>query len=283
MIQIGLTGWGDHPDLYQGNAKQKLQDYSAHFPIVELDAMFYAVQPKRNNDKWIEETPKDFQFIVKTYQQLTGHLRGDSPFDSLKDAFEAYRLALSSYQEAGKLGAVLAQYPPWFDCTKENVDVLRQLRDELAGFDVAIEFRHQSWYEERFRDKTFEFLREHDFIHSICDEPQSGEGSIPLVPEVTAEKALFRFHGRNVAAWQAPVTRKNWREIRYLYDYNKAELEELAKVVQQVDAQAEQTMVLFNNNSGGHAAKNAKQLQQRLAVSFEGLAPKQLDLFGGDM
>lgn len=282
MIQIGLTGWGDHPDLYQSNSKQKLQDYSAHFPVVELDAMFYAVQPKRNNDKWITETPSDFQFIIKTYQQLTGHLRGDSPFDSLKDAFEAYRLAIRPYKEAGKLGAVLAQYPPWFDCSKENVDTLRQMRDQLEEFDVAIEFRHQSWYEDRYREKTFEFLREHHFIHSICDEPQSGEGSIPLVNEVTAPKALFRFHGRNVAAWQTPVNRKNWREIRYLYDYNTQELNELGNAVKEADKKAEQTFVLFNNNSGGHAAKNAKKLQQLLDVEFDGLAPKQLDLFGGN-
>lgn len=282
MIQIGLTGWGDHPDLYQGNSKQKLQDYSAHFPVVELDAMFYAVQSKRNNEKWITETPSTFQFVIKTYQQLTGHLRGDSPFDSLDAAFEAYRLALRPYQEAGKLGAVLAQYPPWFDCTKENVDTLRRLREELEEFDVAIEFRHHSWYDERFRDKTFKFLLENQLIHSICDEPQSGEGSIPFVNEVTADKALFRFHGRNVAAWQAPVTRKNWREIRYLYDYNSKELSELGKAISEVDNQAKQTFVLFNNNSGGHAAKNAKKLQQLLNVEFDGLAPQQLDLFGGN-
>lgn len=282
MIHIGLTGWGDHPDLYQGNSKQKLQDYSAHFPTVELDAMFYAVQSKRNNEKWLSETPDNFRFIIKTYQQLTGHLRGESPFDSLEDAFEAYRLAIRPYKEAGKLGAVLAQFPPWLECTKESVDSLRRVREELAEFDLAIEFRHQSWYEERYRDKTFEFLREHNLIHSICDEPQSGEGSIPLVPEVTADKAIFRFHGRNVAAWQAPVNRKNWREVRYLYDYSGKEIQELSNYVKQVSGQAKETYVLFNNNSGGHAASNAKSMQQQLNISYDGLSPKQLDLFGGE-
>ncbi|MBE1556445.1 uncharacterized protein YecE (DUF72 family) [Filibacter limicola] len=45
MIQIGLTGWGDHPDVYHpsSSAKEKLIDYSAHFPIVELDSTFYAL------------------------------------------------------------------------------------------------------------------------------------------------------------------------------------------------------------------------------------------------
>ena len=62
MIQIGLTGWGDHPDIYHpySTAKEKLMDYSSHFPIVELDSTFYAIQPERNIRKWIDETPDNF-------------------------------------------------------------------------------------------------------------------------------------------------------------------------------------------------------------------------------
>lgn len=78
MIQIGLTGWGDHPDVYNplSSSKDKLLDYSAHFPIVELDSTFYAIQPERNIRKWIAETPDTFRFIVKAYQGITGHHRG---------------------------------------------------------------------------------------------------------------------------------------------------------------------------------------------------------------
>ncbi len=87
MIHIGLTGWGDHPDVYRPETKshEKLMDYSAHFPVVELDAAFYAVQPERNMRKWINETPQDFKFIVKAYQGITGHLRGESPFQSTEE------------------------------------------------------------------------------------------------------------------------------------------------------------------------------------------------------
>lgn len=42
MIHIGLTGWGDHPSLYRSLSKDKLFDYSGHFPIVELDTSFYS-------------------------------------------------------------------------------------------------------------------------------------------------------------------------------------------------------------------------------------------------
>ena len=42
MIQIGLTGWSDHPSITT-NPQNKLGDYAAHFPIVELDSSFYAI------------------------------------------------------------------------------------------------------------------------------------------------------------------------------------------------------------------------------------------------
>ena len=67
MINIGLTGWGDHETLYEdiGRQADKLQTYAGHFPIVELDASYYAIQPERNILKWIKETPETFKFVVK--------------------------------------------------------------------------------------------------------------------------------------------------------------------------------------------------------------------------
>ena len=124
MIQIGLTGWGDHPDVYglSSAAKDKLKDYSAHFPIVELDASFYAIQPERNVLKWINETPENFQFIVKAYQGITGHHRGELPFASKEEMFELFKQSVIPLKEAGKLSMILIQFPPWFDCQKKNVD-----------------------------------------------------------------------------------------------------------------------------------------------------------------
>lgn len=65
MIYIGLTGWGDHDDLYQFgvSSRDKLSVYSSHFPIVEVDSSFYAIQPATNYRKWVFETPDSFFFI----------------------------------------------------------------------------------------------------------------------------------------------------------------------------------------------------------------------------
>lgn len=282
MIQIGLTGWGDHPDLYVSSAKERLQDYSAHFPVVELDAAFYAIQPVKNSIKWIKETPDNFQFVVKAYQGITGHLRGDFPFDSLDEMFELYRQSIMPFKESGKLSMILAQFPPWFQCNKESVQYIRKVREELKDFDVVVEFRHQSWYAPEYKDSTLQFLKENHLHHSVCDEPQAGDGSIPLVPIATTNKVLVRLHGRNTYGWINPGNNVKWREVRYLYDYNKEELSSIKNVCEQLEKQANEVVVLFNNNSGGHAASNAKTFQNMLGLNFEGLAPKQLDLFEGD-
>lgn len=281
MIRIGLTGWGDHPNLYVSTAKEKLQDYSAHFPVVELDTSFYAIPPVKNTLKWIKETPDNFQFVVKAYQEITGHLRGESHYESIDDMFERYRESIQPFKEAGKLSMVLVQFPPWFTCVKENVEYILRVKEELRDFELAIEFRHQSWYSSKLQEGTVHFLKSHHLHHTVCDEPQVGEGSVPLIPIVTSDKVLVRLHGRNTYGWINPGNNEKWREVRYLYDYNKEELAYIQKIVEQLQKQAKEVVVLFNNNSGGHAAKNAKAFQHMLGLEFEGLAPKQLDLFEG--
>lgn len=283
VIQIGLTGWGDHPDVYHpsSSVKEKLQDYSAHFPIVELDASFYAIQPERNIRKWIAETPDTFQFVVKAYQGMTGHHRGELPYATPEEMFIHFKRSIEPLREANKLAMILVQFPPWFDCRRENVEQLRFIRRHLEGYDVAIEFRHQSWYAEAMREKTLTFLREHHFIHSVCDEPQDGEGSVPLVAVSTRkDKVLFRIHGRNVNGWRNRTgNNEAWREVRYLYDYSRAELIEIEQAIRQLVSETEHVYVIFNNNSGGHAAENAKRLQKMMGIDFQALAPKQLDIF----
>jgi uncharacterized protein YecE (DUF72 family) len=143
----------------------------------------------------------------------------------------------------------------------------------------ALEFRHQSWFAGETEQKTLQFMKEENWIHSICDEPQAGQGSIPTVLKSTSpEKVLVRFHGRNVHGWNK-TSGDNWREVRYLYRYNENELAEWAGYLKQLESQTEDVYAVFNNNSGGDAADNAKQMLQLLNINYSGLAPRQLDLF----
>ncbi|MHC0038981.1 DUF72 domain-containing protein [Pseudoneobacillus sp. C159] len=281
MIYIGTTGWGDQDLLYPAGTalRDKLQVYASHFPTVEVDASFYAIQPLRNAEKWMRDTPESFRFVVKAYQGMTGHLRGEIPFETKQVMFDAFKESLESYLNTSKLAMVLFQFPPWFDCNRENVNYLRFCKNEMGDIPCALEFRHQSWFFPQYREKTLQFMREEDWIHSICDEPQVGLGSIPTVLEaINQEKLLIRFHGRNVHGWQQQQG-VNWREVRYLYQYNQQELQEWVNHIHQLKRKCKNIYILFNNNSGGDAAENAKDLMQLLNIEYSNLAPRQLDLF----
>jgi uncharacterized protein YecE (DUF72 family) len=219
---------------------------------------------------------------MKAYQGMTGHLRENLPFETRNDMFEAFRESAGVFQKHGKLAMVLIQFPPWFDCTTKNVNYLIYMKKQLAMFPLAIEFRNQTWYAETMKEKTLSFLKKYELIHVVVDEPQAGVGSAPLVPVATHDQVLVRIHGRNIFGWRNIGHGENWRKVRFLYDYNAEELEGLKQHIQHLQSQAKDVYVLFNNNSGGHAAKNAKQLQQMLSLRFENLSPKQLNMFEGE-
>ncbi|PTF20318.1 DUF72 domain-containing protein [Staphylococcus devriesei] len=282
MINIGLTGWGDHYSLYEDMERQsdKLKTYASHFPIVELDASYYAIQPERNIQKWIKETPDRFEFIVKIHQALTLHADYKEFADSRAELFEQFKLMLQPLIKHQKLAMVLVQFPPWFDCTAQNIKYILYVRQQLVDVPICVEFRHQSWFNEQFKEQTLAFLTEHQIIHSVVDEPQVKDGSVPLINRITAEKAFVRYHGRNKQGWtKKDMTDQEWRDVRYLYNYNKQELTDLANKVKILEHKAKQVYVVFNNNSGGHAAQNAKTYQDLLDIEYTGLAPQQLKLF----
>ncbi|AGC91142.1 DUF72 domain-containing protein [Staphylococcus warneri] len=282
MINIGLTGWGDHDTLYEDLARKsdKLKTYSSHFPIVELDASYYAIQPERNIKKWINETPERFQFVVKIHQALTLHADFRDFSETRQELFDAFKEMLAPLQESQKLAMVLVQFPPWFDCSSQNIKYILYVKQQLQDYPMCVEFRHQSWFNDQFKEETLSFLTEHQIIHAVVDEPQVKDASIPLVNRITSDIAFVRYHGRNVHGWtKKDMTDQEWRDVRYLYNYNKTELLDLAQKVKILEQKAKKVYVVFNNNSGGHAAQNAKTYQNILGIDYEGLAPQQLKLF----
>lgn len=283
MIYIGVTGWRDHHSLYPAHlkAKDKLSEYSGHFPVVEIDSSFYAVQSIQNATKWVNDTSEIFRFVVKAYRGMTGHQQGVEPFETRDKMFQAFKESLKPYQAAGKLAAVLFQFPPWFDCQKKNVNYLRYCKQMMGNIPVTLELRNQSWFSDKYRSNTLSFMKEQDWIHTVVDEPQAGDGSIPTVPVVTnSDMTIIRMHGRNFHGWNKPNSADtNWREVRYLYKYNKEELMEWKQIITDLAKGSQDVIVLFNNNSGGDAVGNAKELQGLLGITYKGLSPRQLNLF----
>ncbi|SHN18979.1 DUF72 domain-containing protein [Gracilibacillus kekensis] len=278
-ILVGLTGWGDHASLYQ-NAKDrqnKLYTYSSQFPVVEIDSSFYAIQSKENYQKWVNETPENFSFVIKAFQTLTGHDRKSLTNREAKQIVDDFIESITPVIRANKLNTVLFQFPPWFSVKQRNLQKIKKIKHWMGDIPVAIEFRNRTWFE-GYQNETLSLLKELGVTHVICDEPQAGEGSVPIVEDSTNDHVLIRFHGRNVHGWNNHG-QENWREVRFLYCYNQNELQEWAHRIQTLTKKAKSVTVLFNNNSGGDAADNAKQLLELLDIDYKGLNPKQIDLF----
>src|SRR5699024_8820455 len=143
------------------------------------------------------------------------------------------------------------------------------------------EFRHQSWFSERYRASTLSFMKEEGWIHAIADEPQAGDGSIPIVPKATnPDMTLIRMHGRNIHGWNKPRDADtNWREVRYLYKYNQEELLEWKNRIEDLQKDTRDIIILFNDKTGGEAAGNAKDLQKVLGIEYGVVSPMHMNLF----
>lgn len=278
MITLGLTGWSDHP-LIQRSSNRKLIEYAGHFPVVELDTSFYAIPKQETIQSWIDKTPDTFRFFPKAYGVMTLHKPYDEEFATMDEAFETYLDAFLPMLEQNKIKAFLFQFPPYFDCIKKHVNYLRYVKKMMKELPIAVEFRHPSWFSETNKERTLAFLREQSWTNVVVDQPQTPNNSVPKIPEVTSSSlSVLRLHGRNYAGWLGEnVT--DWRAERTLYEYSMEELKEFADLVRDLQKDTNEVCVIFNNNSGGHAAKNAKELQDLLELEFSGLAPKQLDLF----
>ena len=280
MITIGLTTWTEHPSLLGGTDKLTLTEYSGVLPVVEVDTPFYGIPKPSTVAKWQKAVPAKFQFILKANQTMTLHdtYEDGISMDALKAAYREYRAMLRPLIQHDQLKAVLFQFPPFFERSTRNFHYLQRMIQWLPGIPIAVEFRNESWYEPGVKDAVFDFLKDLGLVHVVVDEPHAMNDGVTLEPVVTnPQLALMRLHGRNQAGWSAKG--KDWRGKRTLYRYNAAELAEFKTTVDDLQAQAQEVCVIFNNNSGGDAADNALALKALLGVSFGDLGPQQLDLF----
>lgn len=279
QVTIGLTTWSEHPDLIQG-ARQKttLAEYAQHFPVVEVDTFFYALPTPATVEKWSTQVAPGFQFIVKAHASMTGHQKvAGGP----RAVFDRYLAAIAPLEAQGQLKTVLFQFPPYFDATRPHFKTLERLRQWMGNRPVAIELRNQTWYQPTVREALVGHCRDWQLTLVAADEPHAGPTGIPFdLVTTTPDLTLLRLHGRNQTGWANPGA--NWRKQRTLYRYSAAELAALQAAIMGQQPQPQETCVIFNNNSGGDAAANARTLTNMMHLHFSGLLPRdpeQLALF----
>ena len=288
-ILVGTSSWTDRSLIKEGNfyppavhtAEQRLRFYAERFPIVEVDSSYYYPPSEQNSVLWIERTPPGFTFNVKAYSLLTNHpTRPDSlykdlqallpeehgrfvyrdklPNELVEEVWERFRSALMPLHSAGKLGAVLFQFPQWFTISRAHKAYLEECAARLPDYRVAVEFRHRSWMEERNAEETLSFLSERHLPYVCVDMPQGFVSSIPPVVAATAEDlSMVRFHGRNRENWEAKTETAS---PRFAYDYAKEELQEWVPKIESLAEQTRETHVLMNNCYRDFSVRNAAEL-----------------------
>jgi uncharacterized protein YecE (DUF72 family) len=161
---------------------------------------------------------------------------------------------------AGKLGVLVFQFPPWFIYKEENLEFILSCKEKMGRINMAVEFRHGSWYAPDAQDKTFHFLRKHGIIHVVADEPQFGTlATVPFVPQTTADIAYYRFHGRNKENW---LKKGIETSLRYAYEYSDEELKEFVPHIDTSAKMAKDVYVMYNNCHGASAMRNARRMKE---------------------
>jgi uncharacterized protein YecE (DUF72 family) len=292
---VGSCSWTDKTLVQESDwyprrtmsAEERLRFYASQFPLTEIDSTYYAPPAEQQTRLWAERTPEGFRFDVKAYSLLTGHptrprslwpdlreqldpeaaaKRNIYPNhldpDALQEAWRRFESALRPLHEAGKLGAVLFQYPPWFVPRRENRREVESLRERFPHYQVCVEFRSPMWLAEPSdRQRTLGMLEEHGLVFVCVDAPKVSE--LPRLLAVTNEQLLvMRFHGRSDSTWKG-TARSAAERFRYLY--SEDELEELAKPLAQAASEAEEAHFLMNNCYRDYAVRNAAELRELLA------------------
>lgn len=250
---FSYTDWKEvfyPPEIPRGSM---LSYYANHFPVVELDYTYYQMPNAKTLRSMVEKTPEGFLFCVKTHQSMTHE--SDASEEAFQEACHQFVQAIEPLRSAGKLACVLAQYPWGFRPQPNGYQRLRRLREALIDLPVVIEFRNIEWVQR----ETFYFLHDLDFGFCCVDEPKL-KGLFPPLAFATSNIGYIRFHGRNAAKWWKHG--EGWE--RYDYEYSREELLEWLPKIRKVMEKTSKTFVLMNNCHAGHAAVNARMLQDML-------------------
>ena len=294
-VLVGTCSWTDKT-LTEGtewypkrtmSAAERLAFYSARYPIAEADSTYYFPPRPELAKGWVERTPAGFTMNVKAYSLFTGHptrldslwpdIRDDLPKEilgkrnvyahhlddlALDEAWKRFRHALAPLDSAGKLGAVLMQYPKWFTPKRANRDALASMREHLGGLPVCVEFRAPGWLGRDDRERTLAQLRDLGLALVVLDAPRVSK--LRTVLEVTTDRlAVVRFHGRADDRWD---DRSGSAAERFRYLYDRRQLRTWVPRIDELAAQVQEVHVLMNNCYQDYGVRNAADFQDLLTA-----------------
>ena len=282
-IRIGTSGWhypsgaGTWNGIFYPPAGRRhrpagfdeLTWYSEHFDTVEVNSTFYGVPKPSVTESWVRRTPPGFAFSLKLYQKFT-HPRlfaaatGSADTTVDRSDVDEFRAAIDPLHRAGRLGALLAQFPASFKNGPAAHDHLAWLVETLSDCAVAVELRHRSWSDDVA--STLRLLNGLGAAWVQIDEPKFrfsiAQNHLPNVESFY----YMRLHGRNAKQW--------WRheraEDRYNYHYSAAELRPLARTAEAASRIVQRLYLYTNNHFGAKSVANAALLSHQLGQAPAG-------------
>jgi uncharacterized protein YecE (DUF72 family) len=285
-LRIGTSGWNYpagrgtwngifYPAATRGRGRKgaarpkfdELTYYAEHFDTVEINTTFYG-QPKTSvAQTWVDRTPSGFEFSLKLYRRLThADIPGVPPLDA--KLIDDYRRGIEPLANAGRVGALLAQFPPSFKQTSESQAYLDSLLQGFRDYPVAVELRHRSWSDDF--TSTLSLLNSHQAALTQIDEPKF-KMSIRQnqLPNVTGFYYM-RLHGRNAAQWW----KHDKSEDRYNYLYSADELKPFSETADAARRLVKKLYLYFNNHFASKAVVNAVMIKDQLGEPVTGVYPQ---------
>jgi len=290
---VGTASWTDPTLIRSGtfyppwakSAEDRLRFYAEQFKTVEVDSTYYALPAERNAKLWAERTPEGFVFNIKPFALMTQHPAEVSrlpkelreilpaaqrnqprivrpPREVVDLAFQMFWRALEPLRQAGKLGMIAFQFPPYFVAQPRNFEYLASLPERLLGASIAIEFRHPSWVREKAqRAATMKFLRSHGLYYTSVDAPVAF-AIVPSFIEATGDQVYLRLHGKSRENW---FKRNITAAQRYKYLYSERELQSLTNELQTLDQRGvRRAYAIFNNCYQNFGIMNATTMAAML-------------------
>ena len=258
-IRVGPAGWSydDWKGLvYPQGAGAKFDQLAyiaSFFDTIEVNSSFYRPPSPYMSRSWARRVAHnpDFKFTAKLYKAFT-HERGEAP---AKDE-EAYRAGINPLAEAGRLGALLLQFPWSFKNTDGNQDYLGALIDRFKDYPLVVELRHGSWNE----PEIYQALEERKVGFCNIDQPLFAR-SIKPSARATSRVGYVRLHGRNYENWFADNAKPS---DRYDYLYSPEELQPWIDNIKKVARNAQESYVVTNNHFRGKGIVNALEIKSQL-------------------
>ena len=261
IIRVGPAGWS-YPDwagyVYPSRRSKGFHEASYladFFDTIEINTSFYQPLRPDHAKQWIDRVAANprFAFTAKLWQRFTHDTFSATPGAAADDE-RAVRAGFDPLRSAGKLGAVLLQFPFSFHRTPETTAYLAGILKRFADYPLVVEVRHASWNS----PATFALLREHNAGFCNLDQPIIGR-SIGPSEAATSPVGYIRLHGRRYDTWFTDDATVPTHE-RYNYLYSPEELAPWASRIRKVAEKVRDVFVVTNNHYQGKSVVNALQL-----------------------